>query len=196
MFAWTAYRIFFLFPEWVDECIAKPVVWLGPLVYLQKNYIKTILQSIKKDIVRNSLFGFSVGLLYFILYTVLSRVSMGLPLVNPDHLSALQLVLQIIIALFTGCVEELLFRKFILERALLLFHDSIIANSFSSLLFTLIHLPIILFVYKYSVPITISYLALLFISGFVYGAVYLKNRSVGASAITHAVWNFLGTILR
>lgn len=193
---WTTYRILFSLPEWIDELVVKPLIWVGPLIYLHKNNILQTIQSIKINSAKNIKFGFLIGLLYFVIYTGISKISVGLPQFNPDSLTIVQLILQMVIALSTGFMEEIIFRRFILERSLLLFHDSVVANSFTTVLFTLIHLPIIIFIYKYSLPATISYLSLIGISGFIYGLVYLKNKSLVASSTTHAVWNFLGTIIR
>jgi membrane protease YdiL (CAAX protease family) len=192
---WTGYRLIFSLPEWVDEFIAKPLVWISPLAIFQKTYIKQFIVSFKKRIVQSAAFGLAMGALYFAIFTMLTRFASP-PTINPDKFDALQLILQALIALSTGLIEEVVFRGYILEKSLTIFHDRLIANSFSTLLFTLIHLPIILLVYRYAVPQMISYLAILYISGFVYGLVYLKNKSLTASTMTHAVWNFLGTIIR
>lgn len=186
---WTGYRILFRLPESFDEFVAKPILWLTPLFFLRKKIMSNTLKSLRINISYNILFGLSVGILYFCMYTLFSST-------NPMHFSLKGMYLQLIIAFSTGLIEELVFRRYFLEEALLFFNDRIISNSFVTLLFTLIHLPIIIFVYKYSLAETISYLSLLTISGFIYGLVYLKKKSLLASTVTHAVWNFLGTIFR
>lgn len=193
---WTGYRIFFRLPEWVDEFVAKPILWLIPLFFLRKKIVNNTLKSLRINISYNILFGLSVGILYFFLYTLFLSFQFGLPTLNPMHFSLKGMYLQLIIAFSTGLIEELVFRRYFLEEALLFFNDRIISNSFVTLLFTLIHLPIIIFVYKYSLAETISYLSLLFISGFMYGLVYLHKKSLLASTMTHAAWNFLGTVMR
>lgn len=186
---WTGYRIIFRLPEWVDEFVAKPIVWLTPLLFLRKDTFGNTLKSLKINISHNILFGLSIGILYFCAYILFFSA-------NPTHFSLKGIYLQLIIAFSTGFIEELVFRRYFLEEALLFFNDRIISNSFVTLLFTLIHLPIIIFVYRYSLAETLSYLSLLTISGFIYGLVYLHRKSLLASTMTHAAWNFLGTILR
>jgi len=193
---WTAYRIFFHYNEGFDEFIAKPILWLIPLFYLKKNILKETIKSLKINISYNIFLGLSIGVVYFFLYTLFASFRFGPPAVNPDHLTIGKVFLQMLIALSTGYIEELVFRKYLLEEALLLYNDRFVANSFITILFTLIHLPIIIFVYKYSLLSTFSYLILLAISGFIYGLVYLKNKSLIASTATHCIWNFLGTIIR
>jgi len=193
---WTGYRIFFRLPEWVDEFVAKPILWISPLILFQKKLLTQMVKSLKINVSYNILFGLSIGIVYFFLYILFVSYQFGLPTFNPMHFSFKGIYLQLIIALSTGFIEELIFRRYFLEEALLFFNDRIISNSFVTLLFTLIHLPIIIFVYKYSFAETISYLSLLTISGFIYGLVYLHKKSLLASTMTHAMWNFLGTIIR
>lgn len=193
---WTAYRIFFRLLETVDEFIAKPILWLTPLYFIQKNWLSQTIKSLKLNRSYNIIFGLFVGILYFCAYTLFSYFKFGLPTFNPAHLSLKGIYLQFIIALSTGFIEECIFRSYFLEKALIIFNDRIIANSFTSFLFTFIHLPIIIFVYKYSLIATLSYLSIIAISSFIYGLVYLKNKSLVASTMTHAVWNFLGTVIR
>lgn len=194
-FLWLLYRLYFSFPEWLDEFVAKPILWIAPLLVLQGNIFTGIQKNLKLNTSQNIKRGLFAGFAYFTLFTLLSRFT-NLPSVNPDGYTFVQLVLQVLIAFSTGFIEEIVFRTHILEKSLLIFHDSIIANSFTSFLFAAIHLPIIIFVYKYPVSQALPYLLLLFLSGFIYGLVYLKNKSLIASTMTHAVWNFLGTILR
>ena len=165
-------------------------------IFIKKDIFKNIISSFKSEGSYNIILGLSIGILYFILYTLFSTFQYGFPTLNSAHFSFIQIILQLAIALSTGFIEELLFRRYILEESLHIFNDSIVANSFTTILFTLIHLPIIFFVYKYSFASSVSYLLLLTISGFIYGAVYLHKKSLIASTLTHAVWNFLGTIIR
>lgn len=196
LFVWTLYRIFLRLPEWVDECIAKPLLWLGPLFLLQKKYILPLEKSWKITISQNIILGLFVGIIYFCSFTLFSSLRSSFPTFNPDHFSLQEIGLQFIIALSTGFVEELVFRRYILEEILLIVNDRIYANMISTILFALIHLPIIVFVYQYPLTTTVSYLSLLSLSGFIYGAVYLKNKSLTASTFTHAIWNFLGTLIK
>jgi membrane protease YdiL (CAAX protease family) len=194
---WTLYRYYISLPQWFDEFIAKPLLYIGPLIIAHQIGASDLFLTREKNMGRHLLFGIVWGLLYFISYTALSFVGRTTPLIfNPDTISLWEILLQGVIACSTGYTEEVVFRKYILERSLYIFHDSLTANSFTALLFMLIHLPIILFVYHYSLPQTISYLSLLFISGFIYGLVYLNNKSLSTATMTHAVWNFLGTIVR
>jgi len=183
-------------PEWADEFIAKPILWVGPILILEHSFLNNALQSLKKSRSQDIKRGLFVGVIYFCTYTFISGLSYGFPSVNPDHFSFSQILVQALIALSTGCIEELVFRRYLLEKTLSIFNDSTVTNSFIAVLFAFIHLPIILFVYKYPIPIAASYLFLLFLSGFIYGLVYLKNKSLAAAIMTHAVWNFLGTIVR
>lgn len=193
---WTGYRFFFSFPESFDEFVAKPLLWLLPLVFLRKDFIKNTVKTIKINISQNIIMGLFVGIIYFLLYTFLNSFRNGLPTFNPLHYSYKQIYLQLIIAISTGLIEEIVFRRYFLEESLAIFNDRIYANLFVTLLFSLIHLPVIIFVYKQSFAEAITYLSILSISGFIYGLVYLHKRSLTASTVTHAVWNFLGNVIR
>lgn len=193
---WMGYRFFFTLPEMVDEFIAKPILWLSPLFLLQKRNLLSIVRTFRINILYSVIFGLFTGVIYFFLYVVLSSFQFGIPSINPTHFSLMGLFLQLLTALSTGLTEEIVFRGFILEKSLSLFNDRILSNSFTTLLFTLIHLPVIIFVYHYSFMETISYLSILIITGYVYGLVYLHKKSLTSSTVMHGVWNFLGTVIR
>jgi len=192
---WTGYRVMFFLPEWVDEFVAKPLIWLLPLLFV-KNSLKHPSSSITPHPFWTQIgFGLAAGCIYFILFTFLTRFTVGFPLFNPDKYTFVQIILQGAIALSTGFVEEFVFRRYLLEEIYKITQDDVIANAVCSILFAFIHIPIIVFIYKYPIGQAVSYLSLLTISGFIYGVVYLKNRSVLSSTMTHAVWNFLGTLI-
>lgn len=194
-FLWAGYRLLFRFPEWIDEYIAKPLIWIVPLMALRKRIISNTVKSSNINISYNILLGLSVGILYFIVYTFLTRGPFAVLIFQLSHYPLAELIIPLFISLCTGFTEELVFRRYILENALSIFNDSILANIFSSFLFTLIHLPIIVFIYKYPLAETVSYLSVLMLSSLIYGWVYLQKRSHIASSLTHAMWNFLGVMI-
>ncbi len=193
---WTLYRIFVHFPELVDEAIVKPLLWIVPVIFMGKNSLGLIVKSFKTTRSYNILFGLFIGILYFCLYTFLFSLRQGLPHLNPDHFSLFGMGIQAFIAVCTGIVEELVFRRYFLGQCISVLNDRVISNIFVSILFALIHLPIIIFSYHYGIAEAVSYLSILTLSSFIYGLVYLHKKSVIASASTHAIWNFLGTIIR
>ncbi|EEI19699.1 CAAX amino terminal protease family protein [Lentilactobacillus buchneri ATCC 11577] len=99
-----------------------------------------------------------------------------------------------VIALILGSivapvVEELVFRKSMLQLFIPLFHSKIIAVIFSSLLFGLAH-------WNFTQASLFNQAEILGVVlrtgiGIIFACVYLKSKSIYSTMIMHALWNFL-----
>lgn len=179
--SWAAYRLISKFPEPIDEFIFKPILWLGPVLIASRFQLMDI-------------FKFKTNLNYVGLSVL---VGIGLPalqiipgfftdqvrLVNPTFLI-------VTIPLATAFVEETVFRGFLLKRFTLHFPE-MTADAITTILFTLIHLPLMIFVNKSNMSIILGYSYVLFISSYVYGLLYLRSKSLVPSIITHFLNNLL-----
>ena len=66
----------------------------------------------------------------------------------------------------------------------------------SSFLFVLFHVPLMLFVFHYSLPGMIVYSLTLFILSCVHGCVRWATGSIIPGSIAHGLWNFTNAIIR
>jgi len=188
---WTIYRCLFQLPSWLDELIIKPLLWIGPvllLVKIEKQKLISIGWSLKK-LFHNLYLGWGLGA-FFALEGLLANAIKyrGLVFV-PLGLSPYQLINFILISLVTAFSEETLFRGYIQTRLEKILDNDLAANIIASIAFSLIHLPIAIFVLGYNLPTLASYLFIMLILGFADGFIFQKTKTIVAPTISHALWN-------
>lgn len=190
--AWSVYRYYFSLPEWVDEILAKPILWLIPtflMVILQeKKSVGSIGLSLS-NFFKNLYLGWGLGALFALEGLLTNAIKYRGLLFVPIGLSIIDLCQMIAISLITAFSEEIVFRGFILSRLMTIQKSELFANIISAVLFSLIHLPIILFVLQYNPASLASYLFLTFILGLANGYLFIKTKTIVAPTISHAFWN-------
>ena len=117
---WSFYRAVFFFPEWFEELILKPIIFLGPVFFLLKKEKKdfTSIGLSTKNLFTNIRFGLGLGAVFALVgvltnywkYSGLYFISFGL-----TGTSLLRLMLIFLVTAFS---EELLFRGYIFTRLL------------------------------------------------------------------------------
>ena len=188
---WGIYRYLFRLPEWLDELIVKPWVFIiPPIIYLFKNR-QLSLSSLGLNWQKSKLiltWGVGFGLFLVIESVIVSLIKDKQVNYINLHLSAL--LVNGIISLATAISEEILYRGFLLEQIWQKLHKQLLSNVITTLLFSLGHLSIAVWVLKYQGMELASYLWLIFILGLADGVIYQQTRSVFAPIISHTLWNF------
>ena len=192
--SWTIYRYFFFPPEWVDEFIAKPLLQILPViltvVFLEKRPLSSLSIGSKKPLLHIGI-GFGVGVV-LVADSLFMQKMKGVSI--SVHVE--QLILPFFVSLATGFSEELVFRGYFAKRISELIENQYIANTIQTLLFVLIHVPIMIFVLQYTLSDSLLYCVQLFVLGFVYGYIFLETDSIIATIIPHTLWNFANVIFR
>jgi len=190
---WTLYRMFTHFSELTDEGIFKVIVWMVPtllIIFLRKQKPsefgitgKNILQSIG--------IGLGAGLL-------LSLPKIIIFLKGPQALSCMRehFIPSFVIAFFTAITEEIVFRGYLFTLMNQYLKNGYMTIFLNSILFTLIHLPILILSYRYSFGESIAYLSMVFMASLVYSTVFLKTKNVAGSIATHIIWNVMDDLVR
>ncbi len=97
--------------------------------------------------------------------------------------------------LVSGPVEEILFRGYILGQARLALGEGrlrlLAAVTFSSLLFSLSHLPIHIFVWKSEFFSALLFLFFAFVIGYILALMYLATGNLLGAIVAHTEWNML-----
>jgi membrane protease YdiL (CAAX protease family) len=186
LIVWTIYRYFFQFPEWVDEFIAKPFIQLVPILYFIKKFGGNIGFS-KKRLLMQILTGFGIGVFLiiesmFVKHTMLDNFSMQL--------------LPLFVSIATGLVEEIVFRGYFLNKIMETIENIYLANFVQTLLFVLIHVPLMIFLFHYSLNDMLLYSLQIFMLGYIFGFVRVLTGSIFPSAIAHTMWNFANVVFR
>ena len=200
MIAWAIYRTYFIMPEWFDEFIAKPLVFVLPVIYyigkIEKKEIFSSLFINKnfKSFIEEFFISFGVGLI--LLLTALVSVYLRYKKIGPfDHFPNInQLGLIFAIALATGITEEVLSRGFVLKR---LYEESKNAYSstfFASVLFFFLHVPILFASSKISGNMLLMFMVTDLLLSMVNGLIMIQRKSLTVPILIHAFYNVVVTL--
>lgn len=189
---WASYRTFFHFPEWVDEVLAKAVVFGGPALLYARGSKRG------EDVLGlgNARFwsGMFVGLLvggFYEFLAVLSVMMRAAPSTQASVLTSPLFWKIFFLAIFTAWWESLFFFGYVLNALMEKFrHAEIPAILVSTGVFLLFHLPFRIVTNGINQQLVYQLLVLaLFAIG--QAIVYLRTKSIYAITLSHALWGLV-----
>lgn len=179
--SWLIYRYLVRIPDLEDSLIFKPLIWLLPIF---------IIGGFKISLAKPKISGILISLIAGVLLALIQIIPHGFTFGNFAQWPVAGFITVVLVSLSTGMVEELLFRGFFLTQLQLRF-SKLIANFSTSILFTLIHLPIILFINQYS-GLTFSVnLYVLMAQSLLFGYLFIYTRNISSPIIAHFINNLL-----
>ena len=188
---WGFYRLLFKLPDNIEEVFVKPILWLLPIVFLLKSEkdklsslgisFKNIFPAIYFSLGIGSLFVFEALLANYIKY---KGLNFSVDLKDQVILSSLAL------SFVTAFTEEITFRGYIFNRLWKILGKEIPATLITTILWTLIHIPITFFVWKYSVTDSLIYLFLTTIFGLGSSFIYARTQNIISSILLHVLWEW------
>ena len=191
---WSLYRYFpEIFPQWLEELIFKPLIWLLPTFWLVRQVEKEKLVSLgltKKNLFPAIYWGVGLGVIFAaegLVTNILKYQGLHLPELNYSPLSLIGLILLSFVTAFS---EEIVFRGYIFTRLWRIWQNEWLANLVSAFLFALIHLPIGLFVLSYAPMIMIAYLFFVFVYGFGAAFVFGRSENILSAILMHVFWSW------
>jgi len=191
---WAIYRYFpEILPTWAEELILKPLVWLVPTFWIVKEVEGEKLSSLgftKKNLSRSLLWGIGLGIV-FALEGLLTNIFKyrGLHLISLDY-TALTFLGALALSFVTAISEETVFRGYIFTRLWRIWKSEWLANIVSAFLFTLIYLPVGIFVLSYRPMVMLAYLLFVFIYGFASAFVFARTENLVSSILLHVFWSW------
>jgi membrane protease YdiL (CAAX protease family) len=189
---WSFYRYFPEFlPLWFEELILKPAFWLLPAFWVVLNLEKQSLFSLGfscQNLSKAVFWGFGLGLIFFIEGFLVNILKYRGWQINYPSLDSFLIVL--LLSLVTAFSEETLFRGYFFTRFFRFWRRELPANLVSSLLFTLIHLPMGVFVLSCAPLALLTYLFLLFLFAFSSAFVFARTRNLLSSILLHFFWSW------
>jgi len=193
LIVWSVYRTKLGLPEWFDELIAKPIVFILPVYYSILHYEqKPFFQQIwlkKKTILTDIYIGLFVGIIFLLAAFFSNYIRSGNISFIQNVLSS-NLLLTAVLTLATAISEEVLSRGFILKR---LYEDSsnMYSSSFiASTLFLVLHIPILFTIPGLSGSLLLLFFATDFVLSLVNSFIFLDRKSLLAPILIHALYNF------
>jgi len=187
---WSFYRFFFVFPDWLEELIFKPIIFIGPVLWLikkEKEDLSSIgLSSI--NLFRNIYFGLGLGMVFTFLGILVNYWKYGSISFSSFGLTEISLLWLVFLSLATAFSEEILFRGYVFTRLLKVWKNELAAGVVSALLFSLIHFPVAIFVWGYEPSMLFIQGFLTFLLGLGNGFLMVKTGNIIAPIINHALW--------
>ncbi len=188
---WAFYRFLFQLPEDIEELVVKPVVWLIPLFYFVR---KEGLGLASLGITLRNLFPaiyFGIGLgAIFVMEGVLTNFLKYGGFHFAANLGNLPFATSLGLSFATAFSEEVSFRGYIFGRLLGITGNEWQANLLSTILWTLIHVPIAFFIWKLNLSAGILYLALTAIFGAGSAFIFARTKNVFGSVLLHVLWEW------
>src|SRR3989344_2423222 len=190
---WAIYRAKFRFPEWIDEFIAKPAVFIFPVYY----YIKKIE---KKPFFSSIGLKFKFSFLDFLIVIIVGGIfTLSAVMANivkfkefiflKQPFSLENLAFIAVLALATGISEEILSRGFILKRLYEESKNIYTSSFFASILFFFLHVPILFTNVKLTGNTLLMVLTTDMILSLVNSFAFLERRNLIVPILIHTFYN-------
>ena len=198
LIVWSIYRANLKMPDWFDEFLAKPLIFILPVYYYitkieKKNFFKEIYIE-KKQVIKDLLIGLGIGLVFIVGAILGNYIKYKKFVLFSTPISPQNIVLFILIALATGISEEILSRGFVLKKLYEESKNIFTSSFFASLLFFFLHVPILFT----NIKITGGLLPLFMLTdislSLVLSFVFLSRKSLVLPILIHAFYNLAITL--
>lgn len=190
---WSLYRYFFKLPEAVDEFVAKPLVFVLPVlwyVFKKEKRDLTTLGLTTKNLFTSLYVGLGFGFLFALEGIAANAIKYGKIQINP--IAAFEqygMIILLALSVATAFSEELLNRGFLFGRILEKTKSLPYASLLSTVLFVLLHVPILVTSLKLSGMMLVLFFVTDFILGLANSLLYFNTKSLLAPILVHVFWN-------
>lgn len=188
---WGCYRLIFKLPDILEEVLIKPLVWIIPVFYFVRNERKN-LESIGitfRNLFQSVYAALALGS-FFVIIAVLSNYIKYGKLNFGANLGAESILVSFLVSFATAISEEIVFRGYIFNRLWEGLGSEVRANIITSIGWTIIHIPITVFVNKLDLLSAVVYLTLTFIFGVGSAFLYARTKNVASSILLHVLWEW------
>ncbi|MCL4360542.1 CPBP family intramembrane metalloprotease [Patescibacteria group bacterium] len=193
LLVWSLYRYFARFPEWVDEFIFKPLVFVGPVLWYVGKVEKRTLESIgltTKNFFTNLYIGIGIGFLFAVEGIAANALKYGhVQIVPIQALQQYGVVMLLLLSAATAFSEELLSRGFVFRRLLERTKNLPFAIGMSTILFVLLHIPILVTALNLHGPTLVLFFVTDFVLGCANALMFYNTGSLVAPILMHVFWN-------
>lgn len=193
LLVWSLYRYFLKFPEWVDEFVAKPLVFVAPVLWYVRRIEKRQLTSLGltgKNLFTSIYIGLGFGFLFALEGLAANAIKYGkLQIVPSAVFGQYGMVLLLLLSLATAISEEILSRGFIFSRLLEKTKSLPKASIISTALFVLLHVPILVTTLKLQGMTLVLFFATDVILGLANSLLFYTTGSLVAPILVHIFWN-------
>ena len=192
LLVWSLYRYFLKLPEWADELVFKPLIFVAPVLWYVIRKERRPLSSVGitgKKFVSSVMMGLVFGMIFALEGLFTHYLKYGTFAVDPIAAFGQYGFFLIVISLATAFCEELLCRGFLFNRIFEKSHNLIRAALIASLLFVLLHVPILVTLNKLQGVTLIMFFVTDFILAFANSMLFSITGSLVAPILVHVFWN-------
>ncbi len=193
LLVWSLYRYFFKLPEAVDEFVAKPLIFVVPVLWYVLKKEKRNLASLGltgKKFFPSLYIGLGFGFVFALEGIASNAIKYGKIQINPiAALNQYGLGLLLVLSLATAFSEELLNRGFLFNRIMEKTKSLPYAALLSTVLFTLLHVPILVTSLKLHGITLILFFVTDFILGLANSMLFYSTGGLLAPILVHIFWN-------
>lgn len=190
---WSLYRYFMKLPEWADELIFKPLVFVGPVWYFVRNIEKRSLATLglrTNNFFKSLYIGLGFGLVFAIEGIVANAIKYGsIHIVPLSVVTQYGLVPLLFLSVATAFSEELLTRGFLFGRIYEKTKNMPYASLISTILFVLLHVPILVTSLKLQGMTLVLFFFMDFILGMANSMLFYYTGTLLAPILVHVFWN-------
>ncbi len=197
LIVWSFYRAYIKLPSemlWVDEFIAKPLIFVGPVYYYVTHFEKKpffeAIDLTGQKLRREIMIGIVVGIPIFAasLFSFYFRHN-GLTGVLSASQPAGVVAWYFMIAVVTAFSQEVLSRGFVLKRLYREWNNIYSATIVASILFFLLHIPALFANNAFEGNTLLLLLGTTLSLSFINSFVYLSERSLVPCILIHAFYS-------
>lgn len=192
LLAWALYRYFVHLPEWADEFIFKPLVFVVPVLWYVLKKEKQKLSTVgltTRNLFTSIYIGLGFGVVFAIEGLVTHMVKYGKLDVTPITAFQQYGFFLILLSFATAFSEELLSRGFVFNRILEKTKNLPWAAILSSFMFMAIHIPILVTANKLQGITLILFFVTDFVLALANSLLFYNTGSLVAPILVHVFWN-------
>lgn len=190
---WALYRYFGSFPEWVDELIAKPLVFVAPVIWYTLRKAKGTFEDLGisfANVFTSIYIGLGFGMVFALEGLAANAIKYGKLQITPiDEISQYGLLGLLALSLATAVSEEILSRGFVFKGLLRSSKSLVFASLLSTCMFVLLHVPILVTSLHLSGTALVLFLVTDFVLGVANSLLVYNTGTLIAPILVHIFWN-------
>lgn len=194
---WGFYRALFRLPEEAGELVLKPIIWLGPVAWmLFREGVASPAEALvsvgwtTKNLFKSIYIGLGLGVLFGVVALLANVAKYGSTSFSTFGLTGASLAGALGLSVATAISEETVFRGFIFRRIWQVTGHELFANVVTTIGWAVIHLPVLIFVYKLGLGDVALRFFLTSILGFGSAFVFARTGNIASSVLLHVLWSW------
>lgn len=190
---WSVYRYFFHLPEWLDEFVIKPLVFVGPVLWYVLRRERRRLGSLgltSKHLFTSIYIGLGFGFIFALEGLAANAIKYGKLTIAPiEAFEQYGLAMLLLLSLATAVSEEILSRGFLFTRLYEKTKSLPYASLLSTLMFVSLHVPILVTSLKLQGFTLVLFFVTNLVLGFANSLLVYNTGSIVAPILVHLFWN-------